>query len=84
MKKLFMLSLAALVLRPCRVCHNSLLRRLSSPKFAPPMIPHPIAAYIPITPEKNVCVIVPHPRRTGYESSQRLSHTAASQPCDRR
>ena len=27
---------------------------------------------------------VPHPRRTGYESSQRLSHTAASQPCDRR
>ena len=35
MKKLFMLSLAALVFVPAVCMHNSLLRRLSSPNLLP-------------------------------------------------
>ena len=78
-----MLSLAALVFVPA-VYAQQPAQTSELAKFAPPMIPHPIAAYIPITPEKNVCVMCHIPGRTGYESSQRLSHTVASQPCERR
>ena len=56
MKKLFMLSLAALVFAPV-VYAQQPAQSSELAKFAPPMIPHPIAAYIPITPEKNACVI---------------------------
>ena len=56
MKKLFMLSLAALVFAPA-VYAQQPAQTSELAKFAPPMIPHPIAAYIPITPEKNVCVM---------------------------
>ena len=51
MKKLFMLSLAALVFAPA-VYAQQPAQSSELAKFAPPMIPHPIAAYIPITPEK--------------------------------
>ena len=50
MKKLFMLSLAALVFVPA-VYAQQPAQTSELAKFAPPMIPHPIAAYIPITPE---------------------------------
>lgn len=28
-----------------------------SDQFTPPMIPHPVAAYLPITPTKNACLM---------------------------
>lgn len=71
-----MLSLAALVFVPA-VYAQQPAQTSELAKFAPPMIPHPIAAYIPITPEKNVCVMC-HIPANRVESSQRLSHTAAS------
>ena len=66
MKKLFMLSLAALVFAPV-VYAQQPAQSSELAKFAPPMIPHPIAAYIPITPEKNACVMCHIPGEPGMK-----------------
>ena len=61
-----MLSLAALVFAPA-VYAQQPAQSSELAKFAPPMIPHPIAAYIPITPEKNVCVMCHIPGEPGMK-----------------
>ena len=60
MKKLFMLSLAALVFAPA-VYAQQPAQTSELAKFAPPM------AYIPITPEKNVCVMCHIPGEPGMK-----------------
>ena len=82
MKKLFMLSLAALVFAPVGM-HSSLLSPLSSPSLLPDDSASDRSLHSDYS-GKECLRDVPHPRRTGHESSQRLSHTAASQPCERR
>lgn len=68
MKKMFMLSLAALVLAPAVYAQQPAPAAVS--QFVPPMIPHPIAAYIPITPEKNACVMCHVPGQPGMKVSK--------------
>ena len=74
MKKLFMLSLDREPCTPCTAFPEPAAVYAQQPaqtselaKFAPPMIPHPIAAYIPITPEKNVCVMCHIPGEPGMK-----------------
>ena len=69
MKKLFILSLAALVFAPAVYAQQSAPAAPSS-QFVPPMIPHPIAAYIPITPEKNACLMCHVPGQPGMKAAK--------------
>ena len=83
MKKLFMLSLAALVFAPV-VYAQQPAQSSELAKFAPPDDSASDRILHSDYSGKECLRDVPHPRRTGHESSQRLSHTAASQPCERR
>ncbi len=38
-----------------------------SAEFTPPMIPHPTAAYLPITPTKNACLMCHRPGQPGQK-----------------
>lgn len=65
MKKFLLLSLFALCASQGAYAQQP--QAAAADKFEPPMIPHPIAAYIPITPTKNACLMCHRPAQPGQQ-----------------
>lgn len=60
MKKLLFITLSAMVFAPSLYAQGVTEPKMDT-QFMPPMIPHPIQAFIPITPEKNACLMCHRP-----------------------
>ena len=55
MKKLLFISLFLMAAAPTMAQNPS--DNAIEDKFVPPMIPHPVANFLPITPTKNACLM---------------------------
>lgn len=64
MKKLLLLSLFALSASQGAFAQQP---QAAADQFQPPMIPHPVAAYLPITPTKNACLMCHQPGQPGQK-----------------
>lgn len=68
MKKLLFISLFLMAAAPTMAQNPS--DNAIEDKFVPPMIPHPVANFLPITPTKNACLMCHQPAKPGVEAKK--------------